>query len=224
MNNRSEGNHVQNKIAMEKAIAIRDLKSEQEWSKATQKVYSKPEHLSDDSINVDALNISESELGVPSIMKGTLVSSDSEIGDYSYIGFNCMVTKAKIGRYASIANNVTIGPGEHGVDSISTNSLFFDNPREQMTEKPCTIGHDVWIADSCIIRRGVSIGTGAVVGANSFVNKDVEPYTVVAGNPAKVIKKRFSQEKINAILESKWWELPLDEARAKMKQLEIMLP
>ena len=74
--------------------------------------------------------------------------------------------------YVSIANNVTIGAGEHDLNKISTSSLFYDNAYDVLTEKDCIIGNDVWIGVDSIIRRGVTIGNGAIIGANSFVNQD----------------------------------------------------
>lgn len=157
------------------------------------------------------------------VMSSSFISHDSEIGAYTYIGFNTMVTKATIGNYVSIANNVSVGPGEHAVGDISTSSIFYENAREKLTEKSCSIGHDAWIAEGCIIRRGVSIGIGAIVGANSFVNADVEPFTIVGGSPARVIGKRFDDEMIAAIMESKWWEYRFERARVLIAELKHMV-
>lgn len=153
------------------------------------------------------------------IMSGTNISKDSSIGNYTYIGYNCNITKSVIGRYCSIANNVTIGAGEHIINNISTSSLFYENPYEILTKNDCEIGNDVWIGVDSIIRRGVKIGNGAVVGANSFVNSDVPDYAIVVGNPAKIIKYRFDNEKINLIYKSKWWEQNLVEAKKILTEL-----
>lgn len=153
------------------------------------------------------------------VMQGSIVSSDSRIGANTYIGFNCHISKAQIGRYTSIADNVLVGPGEHRLDRISTHSLFYDAPYEILTEAPCVIQDDVWIGAACIIRRGVTIGTGAVIGANSFVNKDVPPFAIMAGSPARCIGVRFDADMSARILASRWWELPADEARKLIEQL-----
>lgn len=157
--------------------------------------------------------------GLVAIMDNSFVSSDSHVGDYTYIGFNCFITKAEIGRYCSIANNVSIGNGEHDLNDISTCSYFYDNAYEKLTEKSCRIGHDVWIGVDCIVRRGVTIGDGAVIGANSFVNKDVPAYAIAVGTPAKILKYRFDEAKIKTLLNSKWWELDLESAKKKIKEL-----
>ncbi len=154
------------------------------------------------------------------IMNSTFISSDSVVGDYTYIGFNCFITKAQIGRYCSIANNVSIGLGEHDLTEISTNSCFYENAYEKLTEKSCIIGHDVWIGVDCIVRRGVKIGHGAVIGANSFVNSDVPDFAIVAGSPAKIIKYRFDEEQISKILESNWWHFEIDAAKNIFKSLK----
>lgn len=142
------------------------------------------------------------------------------VGDYTYIGRNCTVTRAEIGRYVSIANNVTIGPGEHDLNDITTCSLFYDNPISVLCSKTCVIGNDVWIGVDSIIRRGVKIGNGAVVGANSFVNHDVPDFAIVAGNPARLIRYRFAEEMQAEISASKWWEKDLHEAKEIIKKLK----
>ncbi|EGI74691.1 CatB-related O-acetyltransferase [Pseudoalteromonas distincta] len=140
------------------------------------------------------------------VREGTVIDSSSSIGSYSYIGRNCFISKSSIGRYCSIANNVSIGQGEHDLTKISTSSIFYDSPYELLTSKNCIIKDDVWIGVDAIILRGVTVGTGAVVGANSVVTKDVPPYSVVVGSPAKLIKYRFEEDKITEILKSEWWK------------------
>ena len=78
---------------------------------------------------------------------------------------------------------------------------------------PMTVGSDVWVGSNAILCTGISIGNGAVIGANSVVTKDVDPFSVVAGNPARVIRYRFSQDVIKRIEASKWWNLPLEQIR-----------
>jgi acetyltransferase-like isoleucine patch superfamily enzyme len=153
-------------------------------------------------------------------LKGTYVCENSTIGSYSYIGSNSIISKTIIGRYNSIASNVSIGHGEHPLGSISTNAVFIDSPYEVFTKEDCVVEHDVWIGVGAIIRRGVTLGIGSVIGANSFVNKDVPPYAIVAGTPARIIKFRFDEDKIARILDSKWWEADKEEAQAIINALE----
>ena len=151
------------------------------------------------------------------IRENTYIDNNSRIASYTYIGYNCFITKSQIGRYTSIANNVSIGMGEHKLDRISTSSLFYENPYETLTEKECIVGNDVWIGVDSIIRRGVKIGDGSVIGANSVVTKDVPDFAVVAGVPAKVLKYRFEENVQKLIKDSKWWLLELEEAKKVLK-------
>ena len=154
------------------------------------------------------------------IMENVKISKDSFIGGYSYIGSNAEITRAKIGRFCSIANYVSIGPGEHSFDEISTSSLFYENSWATLTEKEINIGHDCLIGVKATILRGVNVGIGSIVGANSIVTKDVEPFSVVAGSPAKLIRKRFNDKKIQEIFNSKWWDYPLPKAKQILYSLK----
>ncbi|MGH1590644.1 CatB-related O-acetyltransferase [Methylobacterium phyllosphaerae] len=153
------------------------------------------------------------------IMTNSSVSPDCDIGDYTYIGYNTYITRAKIGRYCSIGNNVSIGQGEHHTHLVSTSVYFMEDPYNSLTTGDCEIGNDVWIAVDAVVRRGVKIGNGAVIGANSFVNSDVPPYSIYAGSPARFIKYRFDDRAIQTIEASRWWEMDLDEAKSAMPTL-----
>jgi virginiamycin A acetyltransferase len=156
------------------------------------------------------------------IMSPELISPDTSIGDWTFVGKGTAITKATIGRYCSIATNCSIGMGEHLIDTISTSVHFYPpgRARDILVQKDLVIGHDVWIAADSIVRRGVRIGNGAIVGANSFVNKDVDDFAIVAGNPARFIRYRFSEQKRNAIKASRWWEFEKDEAYKIIQELE----
>jgi acetyltransferase-like isoleucine patch superfamily enzyme len=126
--------------------------------------------------------------------------------------------KLKIGKYCSIANEVTIFlGGEHRNDWVSTypfNALSKNYKYIQghpKTKGDVLIGNDVWIGREAFILSGVKIGDGAVIGARSLISKDVEPYSIVGGNPAKLIKYRFKREIIDELLDIKWWNLELEE-------------
>lgn len=145
--------------------------------------------------------------------------SNTKIGDFSYISFRCTINGCTIGRFCSIASGVKIGLGNHPIDFISTSPLFYtpNNPLRRtlvketsfLENEPVHIGHDVWIGANAVILDGIKIGNGAIVGANSIVTRDVPPYTIVGGVPAKPIKKRFSDEIIDALNTSKWWQMPI---------------
>jgi len=133
---------------------------------------------------------------------------------HSFCGHNCEISNAKIGAFTSISDNVIIGGGTHPVDWVSMSPVFYkgrDSVRKKYAEhhrpEPLQtgVGHDVWIGHGVHIKQGVEIGTGAVVGMGSIVTKDVEPYAIVAGCPAKLIRKRFDDNLVKLLLESQWW-------------------
>lgn len=141
----------------------------------------------------------------------------STIGKYCWINASVGLNHVNMGNYCSIASAVLIGGMEHSVTHVSTSARLSDSG---YSDRITNIGHDVWIGSQVIIRQGVSIGTGAVVGANSFVNKDVPPFAIVAGSPAKIIKYRFDEETIDKILTSQYWLKEPEEARTIIKKLE----
>jgi len=140
------------------------------------------------------------------------------LGRCSYIGNNCDII-ANIGRYCSIASNVRVIIGKHPTRNwVSTSPVFFSalaqcgttytkkNKYEEAAQKT-SICCDVWIGDGVLMLEGVTIGHGAIVAAGSVVVRDVEPYSIIGGVPAREIRKRFSKDEINKLLEIKWWDL-----------------
>jgi len=132
----------------------------------------------------------------------------TEVGKYTYIASNVYINNAKIGNYCSIASGTKIGGSEHSWWWGSTSARI----RPSSPDKQTTIGHDVWIGSNAVIRQGVSIGHGAVIGAGSVVLTNVQPFTIVAGIPAKVLKTRFPVITISQIIATKFWERKPDEA------------
>lgn len=139
---------------------------------------------------------------------------NSEIGKYSFCGYDCKILNCTVGAYCSIADDVVIGGAQHPVSWVSTSPVFYagrDSVKKKFTLFPRSddlhtkIGNDVWIGEHALIRAGVIIGDGAVIGMGSVVTKDVAPYGIVAGVPAKLIRKRFDDEVCQGLLKSEWW-------------------
>ncbi len=155
---------------------------------------------------------------------------NSSIGQYSYVGRNSLIQNAEIGAFCSIANDVCIGLGAHPISNFSTSPVFYrrDNPlKVRLIDRtsdfveyhPIAIANDVWIGARAIIMDGVKVGNGAVIAANSVVTKDVPDYAIVGGVPARILKFRFSEEKINSLLDSHWWSWPIDEILARQSEI-----
>ena len=141
---------------------------------------------------------------------------DCSIGKYSYLGKCNSLNNVSIGRFTSIASYCSIGGDSHPTSYVSTSIVFykkknvlkqkkFSNVQEDFKHSRVIIGNDVWIGEKVFIKEGVSIGNGAIVGAHSVVTHDVEPYSIVAGVPAREIKKRFTEEYIRKMLAVEWW-------------------
>lgn len=155
-----------------------------------------------------------------SLEKHTRVGSESncigmKLGRFSCMGKACFIHNATIGRFCSIGHYCTIGGGKHEMTYVTTSSVFCRGGNNSLkklgnlpqTEQPDTkIGNDVWIGEKCYIKAGVEIGDGAVIGAHSVVTRNVEPYSIVAGAPARELRKRFSEEVIEKLLALKWWD------------------
>lgn len=141
-----------------------------------------------------------------------------KVGKYVFIGPKGTFNNVEIGNYTCIAPSCQIGGLEHTYWEASISPKLCNNYAPRKTTR---IGHDVWIAANCIIRQGVTIGDGAVVGAGSFVNKDVPPYAIVFGSPAKLYKYRFDQETINELDKSHYWEYEPKRAKKILEKIKI---
>lgn len=138
--------------------------------------------------------------------------TNSSIGKRTSVGRYTKIRDSKIGAYCSISWDVTIGAVSHPIDRISMHAFTYRKQFKIVDEdiffsqKITNIGNDVWIGCGAIILSGITIGDGAVIGAGAVVTKDVEPYTIVAGVPARPIRKRFDDNIIEKLLSLKWWE------------------
>ena len=146
------------------------------------------------------------------------------IGDMSYVGRSTRVRNTSIGKFTCIGPECLIGLGRHPTDTfVSSHPAFYSTlgqsqiffVSEQLFEefRPITIGNDVWIGARAIVLDGVKIGDGAIIAAGSIVNKDVAPYEIAGGVPAKTIGYRFSQEHIRDLLRFEWWNMGFEWLR-----------
>jgi acetyltransferase-like isoleucine patch superfamily enzyme len=159
--------------------------------------------------------------------KDILIGENYRIGEFSYgrpkvIAFT-KDTKLTIGKFCSIAANVKIILGaDHRTDWVSTYpfpalgriwSEAAGVEGHPASKGDIVIGNDVWIAEGAVILSGVKIGTGAVIGSQAVVSREVAPYTIVSGNPARPVKKRFDEETIKMLLQIQWWNWPVEKIR-----------
>jgi virginiamycin A acetyltransferase len=157
--------------------------------------------------------------------------SEFSIGIYSYGAPEVLrwgEATLRIGNFCGIANGVVIlvgGGSEHRIDWITSypfNVVFkesWHHVEHPSAKGDVIIGNDVWIGLNALILSGVRIGDGAVIGASSVVTRDVPPYAIVGGNPARVIRMRFSQDKIDQLLRIKWWNWSFEKIRENMPLL-----
>ena len=167
--------------------------------------------------NAEHVKIPPMKLGKPKIKK---------LGKYTYAADTVSIASpdTSIGSFCSIGKNVTLGHGEHPVSYLSTSPYFYldvlgfktsrtPSHNEYWKVKPVFIGNDVWIGNGTFIKNGIHVGDGAIIGASSVVTKDVPPYAIVAGVPAKIIRYRFDNSTREELLHLKWWELEDDIIR-----------
>ena len=187
----------------------------------------------------EGCRIYKSDLGSwTELMAGTSII-ESTFGDYSYTAGDVSIMYTDIGKFCSIASHVRINPSNHPTWRVTQHHStyrriqygFADTDDDELfnwrKEHRCTIGHDVWIGHSATIMPGVSVGTGAVVGAGAVVTKDVAPYDIVVGVPARPIKKRFPDEVIAQLMEVAWWDWDREKLESRfddLYDLEDFLP
>lgn len=145
---------------------------------------------------------------------------DVKMGRYSYIGQSSVISNVRIGQFCSIGGYGQIGGGMHPTDMVSTSPCFLSGKSTAgrnfaqipyKTSETVIIDNDVWIGAGVYVKAGVHIGNGAVIGSHAVVTHDVAPYSIVAGVPAREIRKRFDEDTVQKLLELKWWDWPEDK-------------
>lgn len=154
--------------------------------------------------------------------------AETVMGAYSYVVEDADIAHATIGKFCSLARAVRINPGNHPTWRASQHHFVYRAAAYDLGEDEAdffqwrrdhavTVGHDVWIGHGAIILAGRTIGTGAVVGAGSVVTKDVPPYAIVAGNPARPIRERFPAAVAARLTELAWWDWPHEVQRDRLE-------
>lgn len=183
--------------------------------------------------STDLITFDDSNLDIEPYCAFLWGSNLFSMGAFSY-SWSSLPINTKVGRYCSIAGGVTTLGIRHPIEWVTSSSSTYDNQfiifkkfAEDMGAKHIThprppnqrnhglvIGHDVWVGANVTLKGDLCIGTGAVIAANSIVVKDVPPYAIVGGNPAKIIKYRFSDYQILRLLETRWWEYSMTDIQS----------
>lgn len=155
---------------------------------------------------------------------------NSTIGDYTFIRYGAEISHTTVGKFCSIGPGAAIGVGAHPIDAhVSTHPIFHEFrsstgwnfvSKNSYDSSPATVvGSDVWFGQNAIVKAGLKIGHGAVIGAGAVVTKDVAPYAIVGGVPAKVLRMRFSDDRIESLLRNPWWERSTEWIRQNLDSL-----
>lgn len=187
-------------------------------------------HLGDDPYIHPSASVKDSHLGSWTKIGASSSIVESVIDDYSYTAGDNNIIYTDVGKFCSIASHVRINPGNHPMQRVTqhhmtyrrvdygfgeNDDVFFNWRREHR----CVIGHDVWLGHNAVIMPGVQIGIGAVVGSGAVVTKDVAPYEIVVGVPAKPIRKRFDDHVIEKLMQIAWWNWDHETLKACLNDL-----
>ena len=172
--------------------------------------------------------LQDSRLGAYCEVGARTILTEVTMGDYSYVVNDSQITYASIGKFCSIAAMTRINPGNHPMQRATQShftyrsSAYFEGETDDAEffawrrAHHVHIGHDVWIGHGAVVLPGRSIGTGAVIAAGAIVTRDLPAYTIVAGNPARVIRRRFSERDAERLGELAWWDWGHDMLRAAL--------
>jgi phosphonate metabolism protein (transferase hexapeptide repeat family) len=172
--------------------------------------------------------VRDSRLGAWTEVGARACLTETVLGDYSYVCKDSDVIYAEIGKFCSIAAHCRVNPGNHPLERAALHHFTYRARQFGLGEDDdaffewrrghrVTLGHDVWVGHGAVILPGVTIGTGAAVAAGAVVSRDVEPFTIVAGVPARPLRQRFAAEIQEKLLALAWWNWPRDRLAAALE-------
>lgn len=176
-------------------------------------------------------HVVDSYLGAYTDLAANTSLIESTFGDYSYTAGDVSIIYTDVGKFSNIASHVRINPGNHPMERVTQHHMMYRRAQygfgdsdttdifERRRSARCTIGHDTWLGHAAIIMPGVTVGTGAVVGSGAVVTKDVDPYAVVVGVPARPIRFRFPPETVEKLLAIAWWDWDRTTLEARIEEL-----
>ena len=175
------------------------------------------------AVRAENVIINNSDLKEYSRLKSNVEFRDSVLGEYSYVSSGSIVNRTRIGKFTSIGPGTYIGLWDHDTDVTThsfhlyeTSGYFVKGYKNYKRDSIITdVGNDVWVGANVCIQKGVSIGSGAIIGSGSVVTKDVEPYSIIVGNPGRLLRKRFNDNVISMFMTTNWW----DFSRVKLKEM-----
>lgn len=175
------------------------------------------------AVTAENVIINNSDLKEYSRLKSNVEFRDSVLGEYSYVSSGSIVNRTRIGKFTSIGPGTYIGLWDHDTDVTThsfhlyeTSGYFVKGYKNYKRDSIITdVGNDVWVGANVCIQKGVSIGSGAIIGSGSVVTKDVEPYSIIVGNPGRLLRKRFNDNVISMFMTTNWW----DFSRVKLKEM-----
>jgi phosphonate metabolism protein (transferase hexapeptide repeat family) len=185
----------------------------------------------------DPVVITESDLGAWTELRQRARLNDSELGEYSYVMERGQLDHTTVGKFGNVASDVRLGPPNHPIERPSAHHFTYragmydlgdddESVFEWRCDQPVEVGHDVWIGHGATVLPGVTVGNGAVIGAGAVVTENVDPYTVVAGVPAKPVDRRFPPEVAARIEATEWWHWDHETLRDRLdafRDLETFL-
>lgn len=156
---------------------------------------------------------------------------ESTFGDYSYCAGDVSIIYSDVGKFCSIASHVRVNPGNHPMDRVTQHHCTYRRVQFGFGERDeeeffdwrrsarCEIGHDVWIGHAAIVMPGVRVGMGAVIGSGAVVTRDIGPYAIAVGVPARPVRKRFPDDIIEGLMETRWWDWDHETLRERFGDL-----